>query len=187
MMERTPSPKTRLRITEYRKVMFLPGKLCNTAKERAKWPARATNLACNVPRFPFSDSEATRWRSAEAKRKKLGQPPVTKNGRPVVAAAGLDRDHMPIRLPYFGGMRSGWKCTKCKQISSTREKLTKHECGGKRRWTRSAPTAANSGLEPTVDRHTRVYSGDVVWCSVCGCYPDSKAKGMDRPCNGKPE
>ena len=46
--------------------------LCNTAKERAKWLARATNLACNVPHFPFSDSEATRWRSDEAKRKKLG-------------------------------------------------------------------------------------------------------------------
>ena len=40
---------------------------------------------------------------------------------------------------------------------------------------------------PTGDNHNRVYSGDVVWCSICGCYADSKAKGMADLCNGKPD
>ena len=37
------------------------------------------------------------------------------------------------------------------------------------------------------DGHDRVYAGEVVWCSICGAYADSKAKGMARPCEGLPE
>lgn len=84
---------------------------CAIAKARAKWLVRVATLACNVPHFPFSDSEATRWRSDEAKWEKLGQPSVLQKGRPVVAAAGLNRGHTPVRMPQFCGKRSGWKCS----------------------------------------------------------------------------
>ena len=35
--------------------------------------------------------------------------------------------------------------------------------------------------------HKRVYSGGVVWCAVCACLSDSKAKGMAKLCNGAPK
>ena len=34
--------------------------------------------------------------------------------------------------------------------------------------------------------HTRVYSGEVVWCSTCGAYADKKAHGMQTICKGAP-
>lgn len=42
-------------------------------------------------------------------------------------------------------------------------------------------------VHPACDNHKRVYSGDVVWCSFCGCYADSKAKGMVDHFDGKPD
>ena len=30
-----------------------------------------------------------------------------------------------------------------------------------------------------------MYSGEVVWCSVCGCYAEHKARGLAEVCEGK--
>jgi hypothetical protein len=149
------------------------------AKARAKWLARVTVLACNTPHYPFIDSEATRWRSDEAKRKRLGQPAVLKKGRPVVAAEGCNRGHKPCRGAYIAGARSGWKCSICRCTASTLRNLTKLDCGGHKEWEQRKPKLATT---PVVhDGHDRVYAGEVVWCSICGAYADSKAKGMARP------
>ena len=72
------------------------------ANMRAMWLARATVLANNIPEYPFSDSEAARWRADEAKRNKLGHVITPK---PVVVRG--DKGHVPIKIPYLGGIRRG--------------------------------------------------------------------------------
>ena len=42
-----------------------------TATERAKWTARATREANNLPNFPYSDSESSRKAAEEARKRKL--------------------------------------------------------------------------------------------------------------------
>ena len=34
--------------------------------------------------------------------------------------------------------------------------------------------------------HRRALSGEVVWCRVCGCYSDSRVRGLTDYCKGKP-
>ncbi len=33
--------------------------------------------------------------------------------------------------------------------------------------------------------HRIWYSGDIIWCSVCGCYAEHKARGLTTFCEGK--
>ena len=47
------------------------------------------------------------------------------------------------------------------------------------RWEEMAATAVADAHKDS-DGHTRVYSGEVVWCSTCGAYADKKAHGMKR-------
>ena len=154
------------------------------AKERDKWLARVTTLPCSVPNYPFSDSEATIWRSDEAKRQKLGQPSLLKRGRPVVLAQS-DMGYKPVKTPQIGGARSGCRCTTCRDLASTKEKLTRRRCRGRARW-ETQPAAARLDTPEQGDGHTRVYSGDVVWCSTCGAYAGSKANGMGAQRRGAP-
>ena len=34
-------------------------------------------------------------------------------------------------------------------------------------------------------QHVRMFSGDVVWCAVCGVYGEHKARGLTQYCQGK--
>ena len=45
---------------------------------------------------------------------------------------------------------------------------------------------AAAKAEKDTDGHTRVYSGEVVWCSTCGAYADKKAHGMQTVCKVAP-
>ena len=73
------------------------------------------------------------------------------------------------------GMRSGWRCRICRCMSSTKAKLDEKKCKGAvaNKWEELAATAA-AVAEKDTDGHTRVYSGEVVWCSTCGVYADKK-------------
>ena len=103
----------------------------------------------------------------------------------MVAAKDCNRGHAPARTAYIAGTRSGWKCSICRCTASTKLNLTKHECGGRKEWEQRKPKSATTPL--IHDGHARVYSGEVLWCSICGAYADSKAKGMAQPCDGLPE
>ena len=41
--------------------------------------------------------------------------------------------------------------------------------------------------ETGTDAHTRVYSGDVIWCATCGPMPTKKVHGMQTMCKGAPQ
>ena len=73
-------------------------------------------------------------------------------------------------------------------MSSTRAKLDDKKCHGAaaKRWEEQAATAAAMAQRDS-DGHTRVYSGEVVWCSTCGAYADKKAHGMEGVCKGAPK
>ena len=75
-------------------------------------------------------------------------------------------------------MRSGWRCKTCRCISSTKAKLENKKCLGAvtSRWEEMAAAAAADAHKDS-DGHTRVYSGEVGWCSTCGAYADKKRMG----------
>ena len=72
-------------------------------------------------------------------------------------------------------------------MSSTKAKLDEKKCNGSvaKKWEELAAIAAAKAINDT-DGHTRVYSGEVVWCSTCGSYADKKAHGMQTVCKGAP-
>ena len=66
---------------------------------------------------------------------------------------------------------------------------TKH-CKGSisRRWKGKAAVSIVEQCEPAVQAsmvHRIWYSGDIIWCSVCGCYGEHKARGLTTFCQGK--
>lgn len=73
-------------------------------------------------------------------------------------------------------------------MSSTKAKLEVRKCKGPVAKQREA-LAANAAAvaEKDTDGHTRVHSGEVVWCSTCGAYADKKAHAMQKLCNGAPQ
>ena len=54
-----------------------------------------------------------------------------------------------------------------------------------KKWETLAAVAAPRAEKDT-DGRTRVYSGEVVWCSTCGAYADKKAHGMQTIFKGAP-
>ena len=96
--------------------------------------------------------------------------------------------HMPQKVLQISGMRSGWRCKVCRCMSSTKAKLDERKCNGSvaKKWETLAAVAA-AKAEKDTDGHTRVHSGEVVWCSTCGAYADKKAHGMQAVCKGAPE
>ena len=129
---------------------------------------------------PFKDNEAARWKAKEAKANKAKLKEEKKKedvrkreedeGKLKVHQLGK---HLPQKVTQLSGMRSGWRCKICRCMSSTRAKLEDKKCHGAAasRWEELAATAAAKAQKST-DGHTRVYSGEVVWCSTCGGYAD---------------
>ena len=72
-------------------------------------------------------------------------------------------------------------------MSSTKAKLDEKKCKGAvaKKWENLAAAAAAAAKKDT-DGHTRVYSGEVVWCSTCGAYADKEVHGMQALCKGAP-
>ena len=67
---------------------------------------------------------------------------------------------------------------------------TKH-CKGSisRRWKGKAAVSIVEHVdEPAIQaskQHRIWYSGEVIWCSICGCYGEHKARGLTTFCEGK--
>ena len=167
-----------------------------TTTARAKWIARATREANNLPRFPFSDSESSRKAAEEAKKKKLR---ATAEGggksKPVPTVAAF------ARSPALGGRSledhsvqrrnvavKAWRCTLCRLASTKWHSFAPPRCSGSAasRWADKAVIAAENA-QTTGAGHQRMISGDVVWCRTCGCYADAMARGLATACRGKPD
>ena len=116
-----------------------------------------------------------------------------------------------------GGQRSRWKCVVCKAKSGTRAELESQTCSGdpKPLWVKEAVDvvkmadrckrarldeldvlvgtgcAVDDDLEditlPEQRPHEPVWSGEIVFCTVCGAYAESKAVKLRGECNGKPK
>ena len=90
----------------------------------------------------------------------------------------------PVRC---GGECIEWKCTTCRVRSAMWEKMAPKKCEGSKveEWAKRAVKAADE--EQVIGAgHRRAVSGEVVWCQVCGCYADSRARGLTDYCKGKP-
>jgi hypothetical protein len=152
-------------------------------KSKAIWIATVTVAAAGI------DSEAARWKSDEAaverrKAKKLGssaKPLVTKVfARPVsLGGHSLVLEHK--------SERRGWRCTVCKCASGQWRTIAPNRCEGSAavRWAHKAQLLAEHGVA-VGGGHSRLLSGDVMWCGTCGCYADGKAVGLAAPCAGPP-
>jgi hypothetical protein len=108
-------------------------RLCNQTMGIAKWIARATWAANNCDEAPFRDTEASQWR-ADVSRKEA-------KARKAAVAAGLAmstggdelpslRGHNPVQVLQLSGIRSGWRCTICRKMSSSKKLLTGRRCMG---------------------------------------------------------
>lgn len=95
---------------------------------------------------------------------------------------------MPQKATQISGVRSGWRCSICRCMSSTKAKLEVNKCNGSvaKKWETLAASAAAKADKGT-DGHTRVHSGEAIWCSTCGAYADKNAHGMQMVCNGAPQ
>ena len=157
-------------------------------KARAMWIARATVLANNLPSFPFSDSGSSRAMADKAKAERLRKKEVGSKKR---AANMFER---PVELgghtlvPVVrDGVCTEWRCTTCRTRSGQWEQLAPKTCEGSKveEWARRAVQAAED--EQIIGAgHRRALSGEVVWCQVCGCYSDSRVRGLTDYCKGKP-
>ena len=81
----------------------------------------------------------------------------------------------------------GWRCTACRARTMQWDKLDPKTCDGSmvEEWARRAVRAAED--ERIIGAgHRRALSGEVVWCQVCGCYSDSRVRGLTDYCRGKP-
>jgi hypothetical protein len=83
--------------------------------------------------------------------------------------------------------RRGWRCTSCKCSSGEWRTIAPNKCEGSAavRWALKAQLLANNGMA-LGGGHTRMLSGDVMWCCICGSYADGKAVGLAAPCAGPP-
>ena len=176
---------------------------------RAKWIARATREASNLPHFPFSDSESSRRAADEAKKKKLeakamgGEkskllPKVAAFARSPALGGHTLEDHAVQRRggkstdEKSGPARSitvkAWRCTLCRLTSTKWHSFAPARCPGSAasKWADKAVTAADNA-QTTGAGHQRMISGDVVWCRTCGCYADALARGLATACRGKPD
>ena len=149
-------------VTKLRKQDLLAG-------ATAKWIAMATFEAGHQTVRPFRDSEASRGAAVAAAklRKNAAQRPPTRVTTSVTRPLALGGHD----LRRHGGI---WECRTCKRTSKMRCKLAPRRCEGSvvRKW---------------VDGwgHTRVMSGEVIWCTRCGSYAESAAKGLAKPCRGR--
>lgn len=106
-------------------------------------------------------------------------------------AEGAERDergHHPVKILQLSGIRSGWRCTVCRNMSSKRELLTSETCLGCPliKWSRIEVDSEEEAPLTPADQHKRMQSGSAIWCFRCGVYADKKAKGLTKACIGAP-
>ena len=102
-----------------------------------KWTGKSVNLACNTGTYPFKDNEAARWKAKEAKvnKAKIKEAKKKEDEQKRKEEEGKEREyqvgrHLPQKVTQISGMRSGWRCSICRRMASTRAKLDQKRCHG---------------------------------------------------------
>ena len=102
-----------------------------------------------------------------------------------------------------------WRCTICKTKSGNRAELESQRCKGDPRpkWAEEAvdpqraaaagklarlemdesSTDDEAGVAAASQPHIPVWSGDLIFCTVCGAYAENKAVKLKGNCSGKPK
>jgi hypothetical protein len=156
--------------------------LNSLVEKTARWVARATYIAGHQTVKPLRDTDASRAAAVAAGRLK------TPLGR---ARRGRWLKRGTLRPAALGGHRlwwndEAWVCKKCKRKSKTYTNIAPTRCNGSAvvRWEVSARAVAQQGV-PDSGGHSRVVSGDILWCSTCGSYASTVARNLARPCPGR--
>ena len=142
------------------------------AKDNAMWIAQATHWANNQPEQPKRDTQANRFRP-----RKLAPlaPRPTRVGT--------------LRPDQLGGhtlerTSKGWRCTTCRRQVIEWKTIAPRACDGEAvvRW---AKQHKDFDSVCSIDLgHNRVLSGDILWCTVCGSYAESRAVDLPRCAGG---
>ncbi len=149
----------------------------------ARWLAEATHRANHGLGFPARDTEADRPR-----RQARGAAPRAARAPPHQRSQVVEP-----RPPSLGGHvlqrdeAGGWRCVVCRHGGRRWPVVARQRCPGSaaKRWAERASTLAD-GDAVEGDGHARVISGDIVWCLRCGAYAKHVARGLMRPCQGRP-
>ena len=149
------------------------------ARSIAVLVARATHLASNMPDLPTRDAGTSRAAAVASRKRKLiaiGGELVRRLPRRVAARPLELGGH---KLVQRGGR---WLCLVCKR-SARWEAIAPRACveSAAKRWARKAELLADTG-RPDGGGHTRVLSGEVLWCRTCGAYASTRAVGLATPC-----
>eukprot|EP00929_Paragymnodinium_shiwhaense_P102607 TRINITY_DN65803_c0_g1_i3.p1 TRINITY_DN65803_c0_g1~~TRINITY_DN65803_c0_g1_i3.p1 ORF type:complete len:967 (+),score=210.69 TRINITY_DN65803_c0_g1_i3:52-2952(+) len=145
----------------------------------ARWVAMATWAAGSQAEFPFRDTDASRTAARRLPSEDSGAKRKQKSKVVVLRPVALG-GHTLARC------RFGWQCVKCKVRAKTYGKIAPRQCSGNAtaRWAEKAQELAGLGM-PSAGGHTRVLSGELLWCTKCGAYASSVARGLAKPCPGK--
>ena len=148
----------------------------------AKWIGVATWHANHSSGKPGRDTGASRQLAVEAAKAAKARAAYTPANSKVKSKAQGGHD-----LIQLGSI---WRCSVCKEWSASRAKMETKRCKGSisRRWKGKAAVSIVEQCEPAVQAsmvHRIWYSGDIIWCSVCGCYGEHKARGLTKVCQGK--
>ena len=168
--------------------------LYKDAMATAKWIARATWVANNCEEASYRDSEASQWRAAAFKKEAKAKRAAAKAGKAdghehQVDDGRLDlKGHNPVKVLQLSGIRSGWRCTTCKKISSKKRLLVSRPCSGcpLEKWKSIEKDSDDEAPVLQTHQHTKMLSGTVLWCSRCEVFADQKSKGLKNECKGKP-
>ena len=105
-------------------------RLCKETLATAKWTARATWAANNCEEVPFRDTEASQWRAeafrkeTQAKKEAMKAAAAENPGQEAEDEERDVRGHHQVKVLQLSGIRSGWECTLCRNMSSNHELLT---------------------------------------------------------------
>jgi hypothetical protein len=147
-------------------------------EQTARWIARATCAAGHQTVRPLRDTESSR---AAARTRAQENVSPNRRGRSVKVAVPRPVALGGHNLRYEVGC---WSCTRCKARTKQYSKLAPKICPGSAalRWAEKAQILAAGGSGGS---HSRVLSGELMWCTRCGAYANSSAKGLSKPCPGR--
>lgn len=167
--------------------------MCKHTLKLAKWVARATWAASNCDDPPSRDTEASQWRAEAFRKEAKAKREAEKTARDRTEQDDDDgrqdlRGHDPVKVLQPSGIRSGWRCTLCRRISSKKELLTSRRCTGCPLidWSTIQQDSDEEAPSALTRPHRRMMRGTVLWCFRCGVYGDKKAKGLKNECKGRP-
>ena len=160
-------------------------------KNRAKWIGMVNHHANNTDVYPYSDSEAARWKAVAAQRKKE----EAKRGIDGRRRRGNRKEEKAV-LPENGGHTvvqvatgRGWVCSVCRTRAAKKGRLISKHCKGNtvKSWASGEGGGVGGARGGSEGRgHQLRKSGMILWCNTCGAFAESRADRLRTGCLGAP-